>query len=149
MNKEKLKYILIAGRPSQWIKNSILFTGVLFAGQLFNLDVMIETSWGFVIFCLLSSTSYILNDIIAVSYTHLDVYKRQTYVSVACASIWAKVSRDAVMKDLAAAHPEYGWDSNVGYGTKAHIQGIQTYGATSYHRKSFLTKMQSSCSKEA
>lgn len=72
-----------------------------------------------------------------------------TYVSVACASIWAKVSRDAVMKDLAAAHPEYGWDSNVGYGTKAHIQGIQTYGATSYHRKSFLTKMQSSCSKEA
>ena len=64
MNKEKLKYILIAGRPSQWIKNSILFTGVLFAGQLFNLDVMIETSWGFVIFCLLSSTSYILNDII-------------------------------------------------------------------------------------
>ncbi len=64
MNKEKLKYILFAGRPNQWIKNSILFTGVLFAGQLFNLDVMIQTTWGFVIFCLLSSTSYILNDII-------------------------------------------------------------------------------------
>lgn len=64
MNKDKLKNILIAGRPNQWIKNSILFTGVLFAGQLFNMDVMAKTTWGFLVFCLLSSTSYILNDII-------------------------------------------------------------------------------------
>lgn len=64
MNFEKLKYILIAGRPNQWIKNGILFTGIVFAGQLFNPPIFIQTLIGFAIFCILSSTSYILNDII-------------------------------------------------------------------------------------
>lgn len=64
MNTTKLKAVLIAGRPNQWIKNGILFTGILFAGQLFNPAVFWKTSIGFGIFCLLSATSYILNDII-------------------------------------------------------------------------------------
>ena len=64
MNTHRLKNILIAGRPNQWIKNGILFTGILFAGQLFNPSVFWPTLKGFAIFCLLSSTSYILNDII-------------------------------------------------------------------------------------
>lgn len=64
MSTEKLKTILIAGRPNQWLKNGILFTGILFAGQLFNPTVFWPTAIGFGIFCLLSSTSYILNDII-------------------------------------------------------------------------------------
>ncbi len=64
MNIDKLKNILIAGRPNQWIKNGILFTGILFAGQLFNPAIFWKTATGFAIFCLLSSTSYILNDII-------------------------------------------------------------------------------------
>jgi 4-hydroxybenzoate polyprenyltransferase len=64
VNTEKLKTILIAGRPNQWIKNGVLFTSILFAGQLFNGDVFWKTSIGFGIFCMLSATSYILNDII-------------------------------------------------------------------------------------
>ncbi len=72
-----------------------------------------------------------------------------TYISVACASIWAKVSRDAYMKNLAFEYPGYGWESNAGYGTKAHIAGIQKHGISPYHRKSFLTKMQFSSVKEA
>lgn len=64
MKTNKLKHVLIAGRPNQWIKNGILFTGILFAGQLFNPVVFWPTLTGFGIFCLLSSTSYILNDII-------------------------------------------------------------------------------------
>lgn len=64
MTFEKIKTILIAGRPTQWIKNGILFTGILFAGQLFNPELFFRTLIGFGIFCLLSATSYILNDII-------------------------------------------------------------------------------------
>jgi decaprenyl-phosphate phosphoribosyltransferase len=64
VNYEKIKYILIAGRPNQWIKNGLVFTGILFAGQLFNTSLFIQTFIGFLIFCMLSATSYILNDII-------------------------------------------------------------------------------------
>ena len=64
MNADKLKNILFAGRPNQWIKNGILFTAIVFAGQLFNGPIFWRTFIGFVIFCMLSATSYILNDII-------------------------------------------------------------------------------------
>lgn len=55
---------MIAGRPNQWIKNGIIFTGILFAGQLFNPQIFTITFVGFIIFCMLSATSYILNDIV-------------------------------------------------------------------------------------
>lgn len=64
MNYERLKYILLAGRPNQWIKNGIIFTSILFAGQLFNPAIFSQVFIGFLIFCMLSATSYILNDII-------------------------------------------------------------------------------------
>lgn len=64
MNIEKLKYIVVAARPNQWVKNLIIFTPLLFSGKLFTLPVLVPTILGFLIFCLLSSTSYILNDII-------------------------------------------------------------------------------------
>ena len=41
------------------------------------------------------------------------------------------------MEDLAQDFPKYGWETNVGYGTKAHIQGISQYGITPHHRVSF------------
>lgn len=64
MDLQKIKYSLIAARPNQWIKNTVLFTGILFAGQLFNPPILTKAVLGFVIFCMLSGTSYILNDII-------------------------------------------------------------------------------------
>jgi ribonuclease HII len=58
-------------------------------------------------------------------------------VSIAAASIVAKVIRDRLMKDLAKEYPEYGFHQNMGYGTKEHISAIQQHGITPYHRKSF------------
>lgn len=61
-------------------------------------------------------------------------------ISIAAASIVAKVTRDRIMKDLALEYPHYGWEKNVGYGTKMHIQAMIEHGLTKYHRKSFKIK---------
>ena len=58
-------------------------------------------------------------------------------LSIASASIIAKVTRDKLMKELAKSHPQYGWDKNAGYGTKEHINAIEKYGITSLHRRSY------------
>ncbi|TVQ02546.1 MAG: ribonuclease HII [Balneolaceae bacterium] len=58
-------------------------------------------------------------------------------VSIAAASILAKVSRDELMKKLHDEYPQYGWDKNVGYPTKKHFEALLKYGYTKYHRKSF------------
>jgi ribonuclease HII len=58
-------------------------------------------------------------------------------ISIAAASIVAKVERDHFMKELALKFPAYGFEKNMGYGTKEHLQAIQKYGITPYHRKSF------------
>lgn len=57
--------------------------------------------------------------------------------SIAAASIIAKVTRDRIMHKLAEAHPHYGWESNVGYPSKAHLAGIDCHGITKHHRKSY------------
>ncbi|EON74794.1 Ribonuclease HII [Lunatimonas lonarensis] len=59
------------------------------------------------------------------------------YVSIAAASILAKVYRDAYMEELAERFPCYGWDKNAGYPTAAHRAAIQSHGASPFHRKSF------------
>jgi len=61
---ELLYAIIKAARPRQWLKNVALFTTVLFTGQVFNLKLLTVSFWGFVAFCFLSSSSYILNDIL-------------------------------------------------------------------------------------
>lgn len=58
-------------------------------------------------------------------------------ISIAAASILAKVSRDRVMEDLHTQFPAYGWGSNAGYGTAAHLDAIKTHGICAHHRKSF------------
>ena len=58
-------------------------------------------------------------------------------LSIAAASVLAKVYRDTLMKNLAKEHPYYGWDTNAGYGTKTHKAGIEEYGITPHHRTSF------------
>ena len=59
------------------------------------------------------------------------------FLSIAAASILAKTYRDEYMKGIAKKHPEYSWESNQGYPTKAHRDAIRLHGATVYHRRSF------------
>ena len=58
-------------------------------------------------------------------------------VSIAAASIIAKVTRDRLMSDLSEAFPGYGWEKNAGYGTKMHQLGLLNHGVTPHHRRSF------------
>jgi ribonuclease HII len=64
-----------------------------------------------------------------------------SYLSIAAAGILAKVARDTWVKEVCAAHPEweerYGLVSNKGYGTAAHMRGIQLHGVTDQHRRSY------------
>lgn len=62
-------------------------------------------------------------------------------MSIAAASILAKVSRDRLMLELDARHPEYGFAKHKGYGTKAHTQAILQYGVLPEHRAKFLEKL--------
>ena len=59
-------------------------------------------------------------------------------LSIAAASIIAKVTRDREMVEYHQQYPDYAFDSNKGYGTKAHYEGIEKKGITPIHRKSFL-----------
>ena len=59
-------------------------------------------------------------------------------LSIAAASIIAKVTRDKIMKQYAEIYPQYGFDKHKGYGTKEHIEAINKYGITPIHRLSFL-----------
>jgi len=58
-------------------------------------------------------------------------------LSVAAASIIAKVTRDRMMADLSKIHPGYAWERNKGYGTRAHSDGLAKLGVTPHHRRSF------------
>lgn len=58
-------------------------------------------------------------------------------LSIAAASIIAKVTRDRIMVDLAQQHPGYGWDVNAGYPTPAHLEALLNLGVTPHHRRSF------------
>lgn len=59
------------------------------------------------------------------------------YLSIAAASILAKTWRDDYMNELATAYPDYLWQENKGYPTKAHREAIRQHGITPYHRKTF------------
>jgi ribonuclease HII len=58
-------------------------------------------------------------------------------VSISAASIMAKICRDYVMLSLAQQHPGYGWETNMGYGSKRHISALQELGVTPHHRRLF------------
>lgn len=58
-------------------------------------------------------------------------------LSIAAASIIAKVARDKIMRELAVAHPVYGWETNVGYSTRDHLSALKAHGPTLHHRRSF------------
>lgn len=61
----------------------------------------------------------------------------QKSISIAAASILAKVTRDKIMQEYGKQYPSYAFEKNKGYGTKVHMEAIQKYGITPIHRKSF------------
>ena len=62
--------------------------------------------------------------------------------TIGAASIVAKVYRDNIMKEYAALYPQYGFETNAGYGSRAHIEAIEKYGLTPIHRRSFTSRWQ-------
>ena len=58
-------------------------------------------------------------------------------VSIAAASVMAKVYRDNLMKEYAKKYPNYDFENNAGYGTKKHLEGLKEYGVTPIHRRDF------------
>lgn len=58
-------------------------------------------------------------------------------LSIAAASIFAKVTRDRIMKSLSRRYPGYHWDRNAGYGTKQHQDGLKDLGVTCHHRRTY------------
>ena len=81
----------------------------------------------------------------AVHIPQLEEYKQVSIIkgdaksaSIAAASIIAKVTRDRVMKDYAALYPQYGFESNKGYGSADHIAAIRKFGPCPIHRRSFI-----------
>lgn len=87
MTVNKLKSVFLAARPNQWVKNLVIYTSIVFSGRLFDVDLFWRTTVGFIIFCLLSSTSYILNDVIDYPYDKKHPSKRSRPVASGLLSI--------------------------------------------------------------
>ena len=62
------------------------------------------------------------------------------YASIAAASVLAKTYRDDYMIAISKEYPQYGWEKNMGYPTREHLDAIRAYGYTPHHRKSFHPK---------
>lgn len=84
----------------------------------------------------------LLNDAVTIPEVHIKqvpiVKGDAKSVSIAAASIIAKVTRDRLMREYDAVFPGYDFASNKGYGTKAHIEGLKKFGPTPIHRRSFI-----------
>lgn len=85
------------------------------------------------------SPDYILTDYMDIKYQpHLSIkYGDRLSMSIAAASIVAKVTRDRIMIEYDKAYPNYGFKDHKGYGTKKHLEALHQYGASPIHRKTF------------
>lgn len=90
----------------------------------------------------LGSLDHVLIDAVkltGISQSQTNIIKGDaTSLSIAAASIVAKVTRDRMMMAYAEEYPWYGFESNMGYGTKKHYEGIKAHGITPIHRRTFL-----------
>lgn len=77
------------------------------------------------------------DDVLGSAEVRMVVKGDETCASISAASVLAKCERDRIMVEAAAEHPEYGWESNKGYGAAAHVQALRTYGPTPLHRVSW------------
>jgi len=75
--KNRLWYLFKAMRPNQWVKNFVVYVAILFNGQLFNGPLFLTSTYAFLIFCAISSASYLLNDIIDLPYDKLHPVKKK------------------------------------------------------------------------
>ena len=96
-----------------------------------------------------TSVEHLLIDAVAlkdVEIPQTNIIKGDTLsVSIAAASIIAKVTRDRLMCEYHEMYPYYGFDRNKGYGTKFHYEGISKHGICEIHRKSFLRRINEGC----
>ena len=85
----------------------------------------------------------LLNDAVIIPDIHIPQEKiikgDAKSLSIAAASVIAKVTRDRMMKAYHELFPEYGFDRHKGYGSKEHIEAIQKFGPSPIHRRSFIT----------
>lgn len=82
------------------------------------------------------------NSIKNMSYPHETIVKGDAKsISIAAASVLAKVARDRYITEMAKTYPEYGFERHKGYGTKEHTDAILKYGITPIHRRTFLKKL--------
>lgn len=78
----------------------------------------------------------------AITTKHLCIVKGDSLsMSIAAASILAKVSRDHYMMEMAQTYPEYAFEKHKGYGTKLHYERLRTYGPSPIHRRTFLKNL--------
>lgn len=77
MWKRRLYYIFKAARPSQWVKNAVVYTSILFNGQLFNPELFWYSTYAFILFCGISSASYLFNDIVDAPLDRKHPFKRK------------------------------------------------------------------------
>jgi ribonuclease HII len=63
-------------------------------------------------------------------------------LSIACASILSKTTRDRLMRQLGSRYPEYGWVENKGYATRSHLEAIRKHGPTPHHRRTWAPIVQ-------
>ena len=82
------------------------------------------------------------NSIKGMEFPHETIVKGDAKsISIAAASIIAKVARDRYITEMAQRYPEYGFEKHKGYGTKEHTDAILKYGVSPIHRKTFLKKL--------
>lgn len=85
--RKRIGLFLRAFRVNQWIKNLVIFTAIIFSGELFNPVAFLQSLYAFVTFCLLSSTSYVLNDIIDFPYDRKHPLKKDRPIASGAVSI--------------------------------------------------------------
>jgi len=81
MSRSQIRSLISAIRPHQWVKNLSLFASIIFTGQLFNPPLFLLTVLGFLVFCLLSSASYLLNDILDAPFDRLHPEKKKRSIA--------------------------------------------------------------------
>ncbi|MHA1694961.1 MAG: decaprenyl-phosphate phosphoribosyltransferase [Candidatus Helarchaeota archaeon] len=74
-------------RPRQWIKNFVVFAGLIYSQNLFNINLALKSLWGFLLFCSVASAAYIINDILDLELDRQNVFKKQRPIASGYISI--------------------------------------------------------------
>lgn len=128
------------------MNRTIYGIGIVFAEEIDEMNILQATykAMRMAIDKLSKRPEVLLNDAVIIPGIDESIHQEKIIkgdaksVSIAAASILAKVTRDRYMEELGEKYPEYGFEKHKGYGTKAHIEAIKKYGITPEHRKTFL-----------